>query len=54
MMGLGQGNRAASPSWIQLSKVMVKVYKQLGLGTEIYDLITDDIIHTMTHCTLMT
>jgi hypothetical protein len=27
MMGLGQGNRAAPPSWIQLSMVMVTVFK---------------------------
>jgi hypothetical protein len=47
MMGLEQGNYAAPPSWIQLSAVIVNVYKQLGLGTEIHDLITDDIIHTM-------
>jgi hypothetical protein len=29
MMGLGQGNRAAPPLWIQLSSVMVNVFKQL-------------------------
>jgi hypothetical protein len=27
MMGLGQGNRAAPPSWIQLSVVMVSIFK---------------------------
>ncbi len=37
MMGLGQGNRAAPPSWLQLSAVMVNVYKQLGLGTDLHD-----------------
>jgi hypothetical protein len=31
MMGLGQGNRAVSPSWIQLSAVMVTMFKQLNL-----------------------
>ncbi len=31
MMGLGQGNRAAPPSWIQLSAVLVNVFKQLEL-----------------------
>jgi hypothetical protein len=46
-MGLGQGNHAAPPSWIQLSAVMVNVYKQLGLGTNIHDPMTDDIIHSM-------
>jgi hypothetical protein len=30
MMGLGQGSRVAPPSWIQLSLVMVNVFKQLG------------------------
>jgi len=30
MMGIGQGNRAAHPSWIQLSAVLVNVFKQLG------------------------
>jgi hypothetical protein len=47
MMGLGQGNQAAPPSWIQMSAVMVNVYKQLGLGTDIHDPITDEIIHSM-------
>ena len=47
MMGLGQGNRAAPPSWIQLSTVMVNVYKQLGLGIDIHDPVTDDTIHSM-------
>ncbi len=47
MMGLGQGNHAAPPSWIQLSAVMFNVYKQLDLGTEIHDPITDNIIHTI-------
>jgi hypothetical protein len=47
MMGLGQGNCAVPPLWIQLSSVMVNVYKQLGLGTNIHDPITDDIIHSM-------
>jgi hypothetical protein len=47
MMGLGQGNQAAPPSWIQLSAVMVNVYKQLGLGTDLHDPITDERIHSM-------
>ncbi len=29
MLGLGQGNRAAPPSWIQLSAVLVNMFKQL-------------------------
>jgi hypothetical protein len=42
MMGLGQGDRAAPPSWNQLSVVLVNVYKQLGLATNLHDPITDD------------
>jgi hypothetical protein len=47
MMGLGQGNRAAPPSWIQLSMVSVNVFKQLNLGTLIQDPITAEVIHSM-------
>ena len=47
MMGLGQGNRAAPPSWLQLSAVLVNVYKQLDLGTDLHDPITDERIHSM-------
>jgi hypothetical protein len=47
MMGLGHGNRAAPPSWIQLSAVLVNVYKQLGLGIDLHDPVTDDKIHSM-------
>jgi len=47
MMGLGQGNRVAPSSWIQLSAVLVNAYKQLGLGTDLHDPITDDRIHSM-------
>ncbi len=47
MMGLGQGNRAAPPSWIQLSAVMVNVFKQLKLGAIISDPISNTLIHLM-------
>jgi hypothetical protein len=47
MMGLGQGNRAAPPSWIQLSAVMVTIFKQLQLGAMIQDPISEETIHTM-------
>jgi hypothetical protein len=47
MMGLGQGNRAAPPSWIQLSAVLVNAFKQLELGALISDPITLKMIHTM-------
>jgi hypothetical protein len=46
-MGLGQGNRAAPPSWIQLSAVMVNVFKQLALGARVKDPIKDVMIHSM-------
>jgi hypothetical protein len=46
-MGLGQGNRAVPPSRVQLSAVLVNVYKQLNLGSMITDPITVEIIHTM-------
>ena len=46
-MGLGQGNRAAHLSWIQLSVVLVNIYKQLNLGSIKTDPIIAEIIHTM-------
>jgi hypothetical protein len=47
MMGLGQGNRAAPLSWIQLSAVLVNAFKQLNLGALIQDPITTEVIHSM-------
>ena len=47
MMGLGQGNRAAPPLWIQLSSVLVNVFKQLNLGALIQNPITAEMIHSM-------
>jgi hypothetical protein len=47
MMGLGQGNRAAPPSWIQLSTLLVTIFKQLMLGALIWDPISVEFIHTM-------
>jgi hypothetical protein len=47
MMGLGQGNRAALPLRIQLSTVMVNVFKQLKLGAIISDPISNTLIHLM-------
>jgi hypothetical protein len=47
MMGLGQGNRAAPPSWIQLSMVLVNVFNQLNLGALIQDSITAEVIHSV-------
>ncbi len=47
MMDLGQGNRAAPPSLIQLRAVMVTIFKQLQLGAMIQDPILEELIHTM-------
>jgi hypothetical protein len=47
MMGLGQGNRAAPPSWIQISAVQVNAFKQLNLGALIKDPITVEETHSM-------
>jgi hypothetical protein len=47
MMGLGKENRAAPPSWIQLSAVLVTIFKQLQLGAMIQDPISAELIHTM-------
>jgi hypothetical protein len=47
MMGLGQGNRAAPPSWIQLSAIMVTVFKQLNLGAIMDDPISDVLIYSL-------
>ncbi len=47
MIGLGQGNRAAPPSWIQLGAVLVNVFKQLELGALVVDPITQELIHSM-------
>ncbi len=46
-MGLGQGNKAAPPLWIQLSAIMVTVFKQLNLGTILNGPIWDILIHSM-------
>jgi hypothetical protein len=46
-MGLGQGNRAAPPLWIQLSAVLVNVFKQLKLGVLLLDPITLEMFHTI-------
>ena len=45
IMGLGQGNRAAPPSWIQLSSVLVNIFKKIGLGAKVKDPITTKSIH---------
>jgi hypothetical protein len=47
MMGLRQGNRAAPPLWIQLSAIMVIVFKQLNLEAISNDPISDVLILTM-------
>jgi hypothetical protein len=47
VMGLGQGNRAAPPLWIQHSAVLVNIFKQLKLGALLLDPTTLEMIHTM-------
>jgi len=47
IMGLGQGNRMAPPSWIQLSSVLVNIFKRKGFGAQVEDPITLETIHTM-------
>jgi hypothetical protein len=47
MMGIRQGNRAAPSSWIQLSAVLITIFKQLKLRAVIQDPITAALIHTM-------
>jgi hypothetical protein len=47
MMGLGQGIRVPPLSWIQLSAIMVKVFKQLNLGAIINNPISEVLIHSM-------
>jgi hypothetical protein len=39
--------QAAPPSWIQLSAVLVNIFKQLNLGALIQDPITAEVIHSM-------
>jgi hypothetical protein len=47
IMGLVQGSRAEPPSWIQLSAVLVNMYKHLGLGSFITNPISQETIHTI-------
>ena len=45
--GLGQGSKAAPASWIQLSSIIVNVYKSMGFGAKIIDPITGSASHTI-------
>jgi hypothetical protein len=45
--GLGQGSKAAPASWIQLSSIIVNVYKAMGFGTKVSDPITGEQSHTI-------
>ena len=45
--GLGQGSKAAPASWIQLSSIIVNVYKSMGFGAKITDPITGEKSHTV-------
>ena len=45
--GLGQGSKAAPALWVQLSSVIVNVYKAMGFGAKITDPITGSKSHTI-------
>lgn len=45
--GLGQGSKAAPASWIQLSSILVKIYKEKGFGAMMEDPVTKAIIHSI-------
>ena len=45
--GLGQGSKAAPASWIQLSSIIVNVYKSMGFGAKISDPITGERSHSI-------
>ena len=42
--GLGQGSRAAPASWVQLSSIFVKIFKEKGHGAKILDPITQTML----------
>lgn len=45
--GLGQGSKAAPASWVQLSSIFVKIYKEKGFGAKLNDPITRAFIHSI-------
>lgn len=45
--GLGQGSKAAPASWVQLSSIFVKIYKEHGFGAKLNDLVTKALIHSI-------
>lgn len=45
--GLGQGSKAAPASWIQLSSIIVNVYKSLGFGATVVDPVNATQSHTV-------
>ena len=46
-MGLGQGSRGASPSWVCASSVIVNTMKGLDCGAHILDPITSVVIYSV-------
>lgn len=44
---LGARNQAAPPSWVQLSSVLVCILRNMGMGAQIEDPFTREIIHTI-------
>ena len=45
--GLGQGSKAAPASWVQLSSIFVKIYKEKGFGAKMSDPVTKAFIHSI-------
>ena len=45
--GLGQGSKAAPASWIQLSSILVRIYKEKGFGAKLEDPITKQGHHSL-------
>ncbi len=47
LCGLGQGSKAAPPSWVQLSSIFIKIYKAHGFGAKLSDPVTKALIHSI-------
>ena len=45
--GLGQGSKAAPASWVQLSSIFVKIYREHGFGAKLNDPVTKALIHSI-------
>ena len=45
--GLGQGNKAAPASWLQLSSILVWCYRAANYGYHLFDPISGALIYTI-------